>query len=299
LGRPFGIIGRAWRRWPVASRMALRMAGAMVTMGVSPAPAEGVKLGEPLLIAATAGGHAVTQPVLLYRDLAAELVAFAFFLVENLLAPGLEFREAAIEPAGQAAVEPDDRAREAFEQSAVVADEHEAGAQPAEFLLQPLDGRQVEVIGWLVEQQDVGGGGKDAGQRGAARLATGKTGWGFVARETELLQQVAGAVRIIARAQPRLHIRESRRKPPEIRLLRKIADGRAGLDEAAAAIGGEQPRGDPEQRRFPGAVAADKTDPVARGYHQFGARQQRRRAQAEMNVLQGQQWRCHGTDFRD
>ena len=38
---PLGAMGRLTRRTPVAWKMALPMAGATTTMGVSPAPAEG------------------------------------------------------------------------------------------------------------------------------------------------------------------------------------------------------------------------------------------------------------------
>ena len=40
-----------------------------------------------------------------------------------------------------------------------------------ELAFQPFDGRQVEMVGGLVEQQDVGLGREHAGQRGAAGLA--------------------------------------------------------------------------------------------------------------------------------
>src|ERR1700676_3282297 len=41
---PFGTIGRLLRRTPVASKMALPIAGATAIMGVSPAPAGGMSL---------------------------------------------------------------------------------------------------------------------------------------------------------------------------------------------------------------------------------------------------------------
>src|SRR5258706_336271 len=43
-GSPLGIIGRLLRRMPVASKIALPMAGATAMIGVSPAPAEGRSL---------------------------------------------------------------------------------------------------------------------------------------------------------------------------------------------------------------------------------------------------------------
>ena len=69
--------------------------------------AQRVQLGEPPLVALAPGGDAVAQPVFLHRDLAAELVLLALFLLQHRVAPGLERREALGPAAGDAAVEPD------------------------------------------------------------------------------------------------------------------------------------------------------------------------------------------------
>ena len=60
-----------------------------------------------------------------------------------------------------------------------------------EFALQPFDGGQVEMVGRLVEQQDVGLGRQHPRQRRAPRLAAGQQRRVFVAAQAELLQQVA------------------------------------------------------------------------------------------------------------
>ena len=52
-----------------------------------------------------------------------------------------------------------------------MADDHQGGTQALQFALQPFDGRKVEMVGRLVEQQNVGLGRQDAGQRRAAGLA--------------------------------------------------------------------------------------------------------------------------------
>ena len=93
-------------------------------------------------------------------------------------------------------------AREAFEQPAVVADQHDAGAHPGQFALQPLDAGQVEMVGRLVEQQDVGQRRQRAGQRGAARLAAGQRGGVLLAGQAEFLQQIERAVAIRRAASP-------------------------------------------------------------------------------------------------
>ena len=69
-----------------------------------------MQVAEAAHVALAPGGDAVAQPVLLARDLAAELVAVALLLLQDLVAPGLEGGEAAVDPPGHAAVEPDDGA---------------------------------------------------------------------------------------------------------------------------------------------------------------------------------------------
>ena len=71
--------------------------------------------------------------------------------------------ETLVEVPGDAAVEPDRGARDALEQPAVVADQDDTGAHPCQLALQPLDTGQVEMVGRLVQQQDIGRGGQHAG----------------------------------------------------------------------------------------------------------------------------------------
>ena len=78
-----------------------------------PPLAQRVQLREPLLVALAPRGDAVAQPVLLHRDLAPELVALAFLLLQHRVAPGLECRKTAVQRAGDAAVQPDGGARDA------------------------------------------------------------------------------------------------------------------------------------------------------------------------------------------
>ena len=59
---------------------------------------------------------------------------------------------------------------------------------------QPLDGGDVEMIGGLVEQQDIGLGREHAGERGAPPLAARKARRVFVAGEAQRFEQIAGAV---------------------------------------------------------------------------------------------------------
>jgi hypothetical protein len=68
--------------------------------------AQRVQFGEPSLVARATGGDAVAQPILLHRDLAAELVVLPRLLLEYSIAPRLEGRETLVKGPGNAAVEP-------------------------------------------------------------------------------------------------------------------------------------------------------------------------------------------------
>ena len=138
--------------------------------------------------------------MLLADDLAGELLAVAGVLLGDFLAPGFEVLEAAVHAPGDAALQPDHGASERLQQAAVVADQHDAGAGGGEFLLQPLDGGEVEVVGRLVQQQEVGRGGHGAGEGGAAGLAAGEMRRVFVPREAEAVEKGLAAVRVIARS---------------------------------------------------------------------------------------------------
>ena len=149
------------------------------------------------------------------------------------------------------------------------------------------------MVGGLVEQQDVGIGRKNVRERGAARLAARELRGIFVAGQAELLQQIAGLMRIVGGAEPAFDIGERGGKAGEVGLLRQIADGRARLHEALAAVGLDQARNDLEQRRLARAVAAHETDPLARGDGQLHALQQRRAAEGERDVGELDERRWH------
>ena len=178
------------------------------------------KRAEPLDVALAPPGHAVAQPVLLGDDLAVELVLVALLFGEHLVAPVLEIGEAALDPARLAAIEPDRAARQVGQKPPVVADHHQRGAAAVELALQPFDGGEVEMVGRLVEQQDVRLRRQHARQRGAARLAAGQVGRVFAAVEAELLQQLAGLMRAVVRAEAGFDIGQRGRSVAEIRLLR-------------------------------------------------------------------------------
>ena len=71
-------------------------------------------------------------------------------------------------------VELDDPGDGAGQELAVVADHDGAGAQAGDELLQPLQAVEVEVVGRLVEQEDVVAAEQQRGEAGAGRLAAGQ-----------------------------------------------------------------------------------------------------------------------------
>ena len=202
--------------------------------------------------------------------------------------------EAAVHAAGDPGLEPHHGFADGLQHAAVMADEHDAGAGGGEFLLQPLDRRQVEVVGRFVQQEQVGGGGEGAGQGGAPGLAAGEMRRVLVAGQAEAVEQRRAAVLVVAGAHAVLHVVERGGETAEVGFLREIADGGAGLDEAGAAVGTHQAGGDFEQGGFAGAVAADQADALAGADADRGAVQQGLGAQGGADVLQQEEGGSHG-----
>ena len=184
-----------------------------------------LQLAEPPHVALAPGGHAVAQPMFLAHDLAAELVLLALLFFEDRVAPFLEMRKTLVQTPRLAAVEPDRRPADPFEEAAVVRDDDKSGRRPAELVFQPFDHRQIEMVGGLVEQQDVRFGRHDTGERCPARLAAGQFVRLFVAGQAEMVEQIGRAVRIVGRSEPGLDIGADGRETVHIRHLRQIAHG--------------------------------------------------------------------------
>ena len=175
-----------------------------------------------------------------------------------------------------------------------MADDHQRGAAPVELALQPFDGGQIEMIGRLVEQQDVGLRRQHARKRGAARFAAGEMRRVFCAGEAELLQQIAGGVadRRSAAGRPR-HRPSVGGKAGKIRLLRQIAhdapgctntEPRSGSTSPAAIFSSvdlPEPLRPTSETRSP--VDTDSSAPV----------EQRRAAKGQCDVFELQKRRSH------
>ena len=224
--------------------------------------------------------------MLFVDDLAVELVALELLLLELHVAPGLERAETLIEAAGAAAIEPDRGAGQVGKQPLVVADQRQRRAAIREVRLQPFDRDQIEVIGRLVEQQDLGLRAQDPDQRRAARFAAGETAGIGVRIDPELGHHGSRRIRIVEIAKPGKDIVERGGEAGHVRLLRQIGEARGRLDEAASPVSRHLARGDAKQGRFARSVAPDDGDPVASGNRQLRPVQKRRAAEREASVSQ-------------
>ena len=91
-------------------------------------------------------------------------------------------------------------------------------------------------------------------------------------------------MRIIRRAKARLHVFKDGPVGGEVRLLRQVADGRAGLHPALALVGLDHARCDLEQRRLARAVTPDKRHALAFGNGEFGILENGPAAEGEANA---------------
>jgi hypothetical protein len=258
--------------------------GAGRAPGVAAALAQRLQFGDSAHVALAPRGDAVAHPVLFGGDLAVELVQIAFFLGQDLVAPRFERSKSALGAARFAAVEQDRDPGQVGQKAAVVADEDEGAPAGGQFGFEPFDGRQIQVVGGFVQEQDIGRRRQHAHQGGAARLAARQRRRILVAAQSDLLQQVARRVAVVIGAEAGLHVTRHVGKAGKIRLLRQVADGGVRLAEDRAAVRLDQSGRDPQQRRLARAVAADKAHALARRHHQIDACKQRRTAEGQRNA---------------
>ncbi len=290
LADPFGLDDqRAGRRRRTGGDGGIAGAGAI---GAALFP-QRLQLSDPAHVAFAPAGDAVAHPVLLGDDPAIELVLIAFLLRQHRVAPFLEMSEAALEAPRQPTVEPNRETRQRRKEAPVVADKHHRGAAGIEIALQPFDGRQIEMIGRLVEKQNIGRRREHARQRGAARLAAGEMRRIFVPGEAELFEENPRRMGIVVRPQPGLDISQRRREALEIRLLRQVAHQGSWLHENRAAIRLDEPGRDLQQRRFARAVAPDQRHALTGRNGQFRTREKRGPAECQCDVFELKKWRSH------
>ena len=257
-----------------------------------------LQVAEPAHVALAPCRHAVAQPVLLALDRLAELVLLDLFFFEHLVAPFLELAETAVQPPRQPAVQPDGGVGHLFEEPTVMRDQDEGAARRRKLAFEPLDRRQVQMVGRLVEQQDIGFGRQHPGERCTPRLPARQTGRIFLTRQPQMLQQIGHAIGVVAGAEPRFGIGLHGRIAGKIRRLFEVAHGGGRMAKDFARLRLDHAGRDLHQRRFARAVAADKADPVARLDLQIGTVEQRRAAEGKLDVVEFQNGRRQGFRLR-
>ena len=255
---------------------------------LAPLGAHAAQPRQPPDIALAPARHAIAHPVFLGSDAAFQLVALGIFLFQDFVAPGFERRKTLFQPMGLAPVQPHRDARQIFQEAAVMADQHQRALAGFQFAFQPFDGAHIQMVGGLVQQQNIGARRQSAGQRGAARLAARQGRRIFIAAQAEVTQQVKSAVGVFMRIEAGFDIFTRAGKAAHVGLLRQIADGGAGLREARAAIGFHQSRRDLQKRGFSRAVAPHQTQPLTRRHAEFRAVQQLGASERNGDVFQVQ-----------
>ena len=114
-----------------------------------------------------------------------------------LLAP---CRPGAGEELGPARLQLQHRRAHRLQEPAVVGHQHDRGVQGVQVVLQPLQRRDVQVVGGLVQQQQVGLAGERAGQRAARQLTAGEGGQRAIQVLVAKAQAVHGRQRLVAPA---------------------------------------------------------------------------------------------------
>src|SRR5690606_25862005 len=95
-------------------------------------------------------------------------------------------------PARQSTIKPDRCPGKIFEEAAVVADDDESRTQRCKFTLKPFDGRQIEMVGRLVEQQQIRLPRQCTGEGGTAGFTAGQACGLFLPAQSEIGEESAG-----------------------------------------------------------------------------------------------------------
>ena len=178
-----------------------------------------------------------------------------------------------------------------------MADQQQAAAIGLKLAFQPFDGRQVQVVGRLVEQQDVGGRDQGAAQGRAPRLPAGQGPRAAVAGKAEAVQHGIDPVQgilIVGRQALRDEVVDGR-VAVERRLLRQIRDPRAGLEKAFAVVGQDLPGQQFHEGGFAAAVASNQAHLFAPRDAEIDFLEHRQTAESDRGAHQRDQGRsrCH------
>ena len=82
-----------------------------------------------------------------------------------------------------------------LQKAPVVGDEHDGALKCSDLLLQPVDGGDIEVVGWLIKEQDVGLDHQRSGERRAPTPSSREGRKLFVGIQIQLLQYLFDPLR--------------------------------------------------------------------------------------------------------
>ena len=261
--------------------------------GLAPGPLLGphVEHGpHAALVAGAAGLDALADEDLLALEEPVEALGLRH-LAGQLRAAALQVGGVVAGPRAEAApLELDDAGGQPLEEGAVVGDEEEGALEAQEEVLQPVDGVQVEVVGGLVQQQDVGMAGQGPGQQDAALHAAregAEVGAGLQLQAGEDgLYLVPDAS--LASADAGSHQMEGRPLQSRRDLLGQAGDAHVLLKVDVAGVRGQLSAHELHEGGLAGAVAAEQTDALALVQVQLDAVQERRTAEAEAHIADAQ-----------
>ena len=161
-----------------------------------------------------------------------------------------------------------------------MADDERCAAERLQLLLQQFDGRHVEMVGRLVQQQDVRIMREGMGKGDAPRLPARRLGQVEIERHAPGAQLGLRPVEHV-RVQLVRDIIQRRREARKVRLLQQMARHHAGLHEDLAVVRLDRPAKDAHQGRLAGAIAPDQRHPFPAREREVHAREQGRSAQRQ------------------
>ena len=265
-----------------------------------PGLAQGFETADAPFVAGAAGFDALADPDFFLCPELVELAVGDGLGFELFAAHAFVGGEVAGEAAQQATIQFDDAGGHLVEKAPVVGDD-DGGRPRIDDGFQRLDGLDVEVVGGLVEQQQVGLQGERQGQGGALVLAAGQAIGAGVRIDTEavhfgaqagLQRPVAALVVFVDEAggsAPGDQAVEQRGRWREGRLLFDQDDAQAVADDGAAIVELHAAGDDVEQTGLAGAVAADQPQPFTGGEGEGRTIEQRMGTERQASVDQAEQ----------
>ena len=223
------------------------------------------------LVAGALGGDGAVEGVGLGLDALGQTAQGFGLFVHDLGGPVVELDEALVQCADLAAFQPMHGVGDAVQEGAVVADHQQGEPGLDQLVFQQFDGQDVEVVGRLVQQQQVGFFGEGLGEGGAADLPARQALRRLVRVEAEGLQPAFGG--------PALGLARGgvigERLAGDDRLLRDIGEAGAGLERAVARVRLDQSHDHLHQGGLARPVAADQGGAAARLHRHVDAVKQR------------------------